>query len=136
MIVLDASAVVEWLLRLPLAGVIDDRLADVDQGLHAPHLLTVEVAQVIRRYVARSELDLARAEQALEDLADLDVALHPHEPLLRSIWRLRENLTAYDAAYVALAEALDAPLLTLDARLAAAPGHVATIDLVRPLTVR
>lgn len=130
MIVLDASAVVEWLLGLPLAGVVAARIAPLEESLHAPHLLTVEVAQVIRRYVAAGEVTPARGAAALSDLADIDVARHPHEPLLPTMWRLRENLTAYDAVYVALALALDAPLLTLDARLAAAPGHGATVELV------
>ena len=130
MIVLDASAAVELLLRLPLADAVAARIADPDVGVHAPHLLAVEVAQVVRRYVERSEVGPARGAEALADLADLDVVRHPHEPLLPVVWRLRANLTAYDAVYVALAEALDAPLVTLDARLAAAPGNAAAIDLV------
>jgi len=130
MIVLDASAAVELVLRLPLADAVGRRLADPDQAIHAPHLLGVEVAQVVRRYVQRGEVRPERGETALLDLADLDVVHHPHEPLLATMWRLRSNLTAYDAAYVALAEALDAPLLTLDARLARSPGHVAVIDLL------
>lgn len=130
MIVLDASAAVELVLRLPLGEAVAARLADADESVHAPHLLGVEVAQVVRRYVLRGEVRPARGSEALGDLADLDVVRHPHEPLLPAMWRLRANLTAYDAAYVALAEALDAPLLTLDARLAAAPGHHATIELI------
>ncbi len=119
----------EWLLGLPLAGAVGERLQR-DQTLHAPHLLAVEFAQVIRRYEAKRDVTPARGAEAIADLADLDVAHHPHEPLLPVIWRLRHNLTAYDAAYVALAEALDAPLLTLDPRLAAASGHRALVDLV------
>jgi len=129
-IVLDASAAVELVLRLPLGDAVAARLADPDQAVHAPHLLAVEVAQVVRRYVQGGELRPERGEEALRDLADLDVVHHPHEPLLPTIWRLRSNLTAYDAAYVALAEALDAPLLTLDARLARSPGHAARIELI------
>lgn len=128
--VLDASATVEWLLGLPRAAEVGERLEPVDRILHAPHLLTVEVAQVVRRYVAAGEIAAERGAEALGDLADLDVVLHPHEPLLPTIWRLRSNLTAYDAAYVALALALDATLVTLDARLAAAPGHNAQVDLI------
>ncbi|MGH9166183.1 MAG: type II toxin-antitoxin system VapC family toxin [Acidimicrobiales bacterium] len=131
MIVLDASAVVEWLLDLPLAREVTARLSPDDQTLHAPHLLSVEVAQVVRRYVAASEMSAERGVQALTDLADLDVVHHAHEPLLPTMWRLRSNLTAYDAAYVALALALEVPLVTLDARLAAAPVHGATVDLIR-----
>jgi predicted nucleic acid-binding protein len=129
-IVLDASTVVEWLLRLPRAGLVEARLSREAESLHSPHLLDVEVAQVVRRLAAQGVVSAERGRQALEDLADLDLARHPHEVLLPAIWQLRENLTAYDAAYVALAEALDAPLLTLDARLAGAPGHREIIDVV------
>jgi predicted nucleic acid-binding protein len=129
-IVLDASAIVEWLLRLPRAPVVDERLSRRHESLHVPHLVDVEVAQVIRRLTRRGLADGVRGRQALEDLADLDLVRHPHDVLLPTIWRLRDNLTTYDAAYVALAEALDAPLLTLDARLAAAPGHEANIEVI------
>jgi predicted nucleic acid-binding protein len=99
-------------------------------SLHAPHLLDVEVAQVLRRYAARGELTAARGVEALADLAAFPLTRYPHDLLLARIWALRENLTAYDAAYVALAEALRAPLVTRDERLASAPGHRATIELV------
>lgn len=127
---LDASAAVEWLLGLSLAGEVATRLKAVDETVHAPHLLAVEVAQVVRRFAAAGEVAAERGTQALADLADLDIVHHPHEPLLPTMWRLRRNLTAYDAAYVALALALDAPLVTLDARIAAAPVHGAMIDLI------
>lgn len=71
-----------------------------------------------------------RAQQALSDLADLPISRYPHDLFLFRIWQLRQNLTAYDAAYVALAEALSAPLLTRDARLASAPGHRARVELL------
>lgn len=129
MIVLDASAAVEWILGLPHGADVADRLASAST-VHAPHLLGVEVAQVVRRYVARGELAANRGGEALGDLADLDVVQHAHEPLLPTMWRLRENLSAYDASYVALALALDVPLVTLDARLATSPGHGARIDLI------
>lgn len=129
MIVLDTSAVVEWLLGRPLAEAVERRLRDGSPTLHAPHLLAVEVAQVLRRYQLQGVLTAERGALALATLADLDVASYPHEPLLPAMWQLRHNLTAYDAAYVALAAALDAPLVTLDARLASAP-HRVEVDLV------
>jgi predicted nucleic acid-binding protein len=128
-IVVDASALLEALLRTPAARVVEARLFAPRQTLHAPHLLDVEVAQVIRRYVANREIDSERGRAALTDLADLPLRRYPHDFLLPRIWDLRNNLTAYDAAYVALAEALDAPLLTRDRRLAAAAGHRARIEL-------
>jgi predicted nucleic acid-binding protein len=128
-IVLDASAAVEWLLGLPRAGGVAARLAGAST-VHAPHLLGVEVAQVVRRYVATGDLGPDRGAVALADFVDLDVDLHPHEPLLATVWRLRSNLTAYDAVYVALALALDAPLVTVDGRLVTAPDHGAVVDLV------
>lgn len=130
MIVVDASALLEVLLRTPRAGVVEERLFDHRQTLHAPHLLDVEVAQVIRRYAASGEIDGERGRAALADLADFPVHRYPHDVLLPRIWDLRHNLTAYDAAYVALAEALEAPLLTRDQRLATAAGHRAHVELV------
>jgi predicted nucleic acid-binding protein len=129
-IVVDASALLEALLRTPAANVVEERLFAPRQTLHAPHLLDVEVAQVIRRYAAKGEIDGARGRLAIADLADLPLRRYPHDFLLPRIWELRNNLTAYDAAYVALAEALDAPLLTRDRRLAAAAGHRAQIELI------
>jgi predicted nucleic acid-binding protein len=130
MIVLDASAVLELLLGGPGGVVVRQRIASPDETLHAPHLLDLEVPQVLRRYSASGALSSERARLAIEDLAALDLERYPHEPLLDRVWQLRDNLTAYDAAYVALAEALDAPLLTFDARLANAPGHRARIELL------
>jgi predicted nucleic acid-binding protein len=129
-IVVDASALLEALLRTPSAKVVEDRLFAQGQTLHAPHLLDVEVAQVIRRYALNGEIDGVRGGLALADLSEFPLRRYPHDFLLPRIWALRNNLTAYDAAYVALAEALDAPLLTRDRRLAAAAGHRARIELV------
>jgi predicted nucleic acid-binding protein len=129
-IVVDASALLEVLLRTPAAATVEQRLFAPHQTLHAPHLLDVEVAQVIRRYAANREIDVERGRMALADLADLSLRRYPHDFLLPRIWELRNNLTAYDAAYVALAEALDTSLLTRDRRLAAAPGHHAQIELL------
>jgi predicted nucleic acid-binding protein len=130
MIVVDASAVLETLLRAPSAETVEKRLFDPSQTLHAPHLLDVEVAQVLRRYAGNGEIDDERGRAALADLAAFPLRRYPHDFLLPRVWDLRKNLTAYDAVYVALAEALDAPLLTRDRRLATAPGHQARIELV------
>jgi predicted nucleic acid-binding protein len=129
-IVVDASAMLEALLRTPAAAAVEKRLFAPSQTLHAPHLLDVEVAQVVRRYAANREIDATRSRMAIADLADFPLRRYPHDILLPRIWDLRNNLTAYDATYVALAEVLDAPLLTRDKRLAASPGHHARIELV------
>lgn len=131
MIVVDASAVVELLLNTPAGHAVAKRIADPALALHAPHLLDVEVAQALRRYAREGELDAAVAAVALGDLHDMDLQRHAHEPLLDRIWQLRQNLTAYDAAYVALAEVLDAVLLTCDVRLARVPGAAQRIELVK-----
>jgi predicted nucleic acid-binding protein len=130
MIVVDASALFETLLRRPNAEAVERRLFDPAETLHAPYLLDVEVAQVLRRYAAHGEIDGERGRMALVDLADFPLRRYPHEFLLPRIWDLRQNLTAYDAVYVALAEALDAPLLTCDRRLAGAAGHRARVEVV------
>jgi predicted nucleic acid-binding protein len=130
MIVVDASALIEVLLRTPAATAVEGRLFDPRQTLHAPHLLDIEVAQVVRRYAAKGEIDGERGRTALADLADFPLHRYPHEFLLPRVWDLRNNLTAYDAVYIALAEALNAPLLTRDQRLAAAAGHHARVELV------
>lgn len=130
MIVLDASAALELLLRTAAGVAIEHRVFRRGQSLHAPHLLDVEVAQVVRRYALTGQIEAARGREALQDLADLRVERYPHDVLLSRIWELRHAATAYDAAYLALAELLGAPLLTLDGRLARAPGHRAVVDVV------
>lgn len=130
MIVVDASAVLEVLLQTPAASAIEAVLFAPRQTLHAPHLLDVEIAQVVRRYTAAGEIDAARGRSALADLVDLPLQRYPHDFLLPRIWDLRNNLSAYDATYVALAEALGASLLTRDRRLAAAAGHRARIEVI------
>lgn len=129
MIVLDASAVLELLLQTPTGARVARRIGAPDESLHVPHLLDLEVAQVLRRYEAAGTLSPAEAEQALADLSDLDINRYAHDPFLSRIWELRRNLTAYDACYVTLAEVLDAPLLTCDARLSRSSGHGAVIEL-------
>lgn len=130
MIVLDASALLEVLLRTSRAAAIEEWVLGSGVTLHAPHLLDLEVAQVLRRYVAAAQLTPARALEALEDLQAFSIARYPHQLLLPRIWALRGNVTAYDGAYIALAEALDATLLTCDRRLAAAPGHTAEVAFI------
>lgn len=128
--VLDASVMVEVLLNRLSVARLAPRLFDPDEELHAPHLIDLEVAQVLRRYQASGEMSPQRARQALITFAQMPLERHPHWPFLERIWELRRNLTAYDAAYVALAEVLGAPLLTCDRALASAPGHRAIVELV------
>ncbi len=130
MIVVDASAILEVLLRTPEGEFIEARLLGSGESLHAPHLIDLEVAQVLRRYAGAGEFDAMRARVALEDLADLRISRYRHDVLLFRIWELRRNFSAYDAAYVGLAEALDAPLVTHDRRLTRAKGHNARIELI------
>jgi len=129
-IVLDASAVIEWLFQSPAGAKIEQRIFSPSESLHAPHLLDVEVAQVLRRYVRDKTITAQRGREALEDLADLPLVRYPHDFLIPRIWELRSTLTAYDATYVALAELLSAPLLTCDRKVASAPGHHANVQVV------
>lgn len=130
MIVLDASATIEWLLQSSTGVKIDQRIFSPLESLHAPHLLDVEVTQVLRRYVRDKAITARRGQEALEDLADMPLSRYPHDLLIPRIWELRATLTAYDAAYVALAELLDARLLTCDGKIASASGHHAIVDVV------
>jgi len=126
-IVLEASAAVEWLLQTSSGLEVARRVLSSGESLHAPHLLDVEVTQVLRRAVNMRAVSGDRAREALEDLSQLPLQRYPHFPFLRRIWELHRNLTAYDALYVALAEALGATLLTCDKKIAAAPGHHAQV---------
>jgi predicted nucleic acid-binding protein len=128
-IVLDASVVVEVLLGTPAVGSIAAYLLR-DTPWHAPAVVDLEVANAVRRLCAIRQTTDARGESAIEDLGDLPVRRYPHALLVARIWQLRANLTAYDAAYVALAETLRVPLVTRDRRLARARGHQAKIELV------
>ena len=130
MIVVDASAVLEILLRTQAAAAVEARLFQSGQTLPAPHLIDVEVAQVLRRYAAANQADGRRCETALGDWLDFPVHRYAHDVLLPRVWQLRANVTAYDAVYIALAEALAAPLITRDGRLAGAPGLAAKVELV------
>jgi predicted nucleic acid-binding protein len=130
-IVIDASALIEVLQNTPAYAKVSQRLFGRADTLHAPHLLDLEVAQVLRRYTLSGEMTVERSEEALEDLADLPLNRYPHDIFLRRIWALRRNLTAYDTVYLALAEALDAPLITRDTALAKVPGHRARVEVFR-----
>ena len=130
MIVVDASAVLEVLLQTPAAPAVEARLFQPGQTLHAPHLIDVEVAQVLRRYAATNRADAQRWQSALEDWLEFPVHRYAHDVLLSRVWQLRANVTAYVAVYIALAEALAAPLITRDGRLAGVPGHGAKVELV------
>jgi predicted nucleic acid-binding protein len=124
-IVLDASAVLEMLLRRPLAEWVEELILSGSKTLHSPHLIDLEIAQALRRYTFSRELTARRADEAIGDFLSLPITKYPHDLFLRRIWKLHASLTAYDAAYVALAEALSAPLLTCDQHLARSQGHSA-----------
>ncbi|MGJ7440011.1 type II toxin-antitoxin system VapC family toxin [Aquipuribacter sp. MA13-6] len=125
MIVVDASVMVEALLR---GGRSRDRIAAAD--LAAPHLLDIEVAAAVRGQLLGGVVETALASAALQAYRRLEVDRFDHAGLLSRVWELRGNLTAHDATYVALAEALAVPLVTGDARIAAAPGLRAAIEVV------
>jgi predicted nucleic acid-binding protein len=126
MIVLDSSAAVDLLTSRESRDWVETRIAD-DPDVHIPHLLDVEVASALRQMVTRGAIEATDAQGALDDLADLDVARYPHVELLDRVWELRTHLSAYDGVYVALAEVLEAALVTTDARLARSHGHAAHI---------
>jgi predicted nucleic acid-binding protein len=128
--VLDASLLIEILVATPLGVRLAAKVLTADASLHVPHLLDVEVVQAIRRLTLSGGLDRQRAEAAVSVLADLPLVRHAHVPYLSRIWELRSSMTAYDAAYIALAEGLGAVLLTCDGRLARAHGHRARVALL------
>jgi len=122
--------VVEILVGGRRADEIRARLVSEGHSWHAPHLIEVEICHVLRRLNLSRQMTDLRGRQALRDLSALGLSLHEHSPLLPRAWALRANLSAYDAIYVALAEGLRAPLLTLDAKLAKTTGHVARIEVI------
>lgn len=130
MIVVDASAILELLLRTSASDAVGRRLFRSTETLHAPHLIDVEVMQVLRRYARNRSVALPRLEEALEDFHAIQIERYSHELLLPRIWELRDNLSAYDAAYIALSELLRAPLVTFDTKLAGAPSHDVKIELL------
>jgi predicted nucleic acid-binding protein len=130
LIVLDASALIELLTRSDRGRRVEARALRRSESIHAPALIDLEVAQVLRRYVLSGQVPEHWARAALDLSVAFPMTRYLHEPLVRRVWELKENATAYDAAYVALAEALRAPLVTCDARLARLPATNVTIDLI------
>ena len=128
MLVVDSSAILNAIIAVEPVPGLAERLAD-DADLHAPHLIDIEVLHALRRLSNRGELSEDGASDARTDFGDLRLVRYPHVGIADRIWELRHNLTAYDAAYIALAEALDAPLITCDQRLSEAPGHSANVEL-------
>ena len=124
-LVVDASVVVAALVDPGPTGVWAERVL-LSAPLAAPHLLTAEAANILRRLQRAGRVPADTASLAHADLVELPVALFPYEPVADRVWALRDTVTAYDAWYVALAEELGAPLATLDAKLANAPGPACT----------
>jgi predicted nucleic acid-binding protein len=129
MIVLDASAAIDWLLQTPAGKRIEGRIFSQNESLHCPHLLDLEVAQVLRRLTREAVISAHRAEEAIDDLLDMQITRYPHFVFLPAIWRQRHNLSSYDSAYVVLARELQATLITRDARLAAAVGRTGNVEV-------
>ena len=126
---LDASACVEWLIQSPAGQLIEKGIFSRPETLYAPHLLDLEVTQVLRRLAQQGAISDHRANTALQSLLDLRITRYPHFVLLPRIWQLRHQISAYDAAYIALAEQLGASLITRDSRLGGAAGHAAQVEL-------
>jgi predicted nucleic acid-binding protein len=129
MIVLDASAAIDWLLQTAAGKQIEERIYARGESLHAPHLLDVEVAQVLGHLVREGKIFPERADQAIHDLIDLRVARYPQFVFLPKMWRLRRIFSVYDAAYVVLAVQLGATLVTRDSRLASAAARLLRIEV-------
>lgn len=128
MIVVDTSAIVGILTaRVPPPRLLERLLDDGD--LHAPHLLDVEVLHALRRMTRHGSLTQERAAEARAEFAQLTMTRYEHAPLASRVWELRENVSAYDGMYIALAELLDAAFVTCDSRLAGAQGVTADIEL-------
>jgi predicted nucleic acid-binding protein len=129
MIVLDASAALAIFFGEPAAEELKERLIEARGTLCAPHLIDLEVAQVCRRFLLAGEIDSERCENALAALRDFGLQRFSHLPLLPRVMELRQNMTAYDAAYVALAERLEAVIVTTDRKYSRAPGHHAKVEV-------
>lgn len=129
MIVIDASATLEFLLGTDAGERVGARITAAAETLHAPHLLDLEVANALRRWVRQGRVPATRAQAALADLRDMIVIRYPHDVFLTRIWELRSHASAYAAAYLVLGETLSAPIVTCDARMAEAPGHRAIVEV-------
>jgi predicted nucleic acid-binding protein len=127
--VLDTSAVVDYLLGSGASGAVESLLSQRGPA-SAPDLVVFEVLAVLRRATGRRELAPARADAAVDDLGDMALDLYPTMPLRRRAWELRRNMTAADALFVALAEALERPLATKDRPLARAAARHAAVDVI------
>lgn len=117
----------------PNAARIRERIKQEDSGdpretLHVPHLFTVEVLHALRRLTLAGHVSETRSNRAINAMLNMRLTRYPHEPFVKRIWELKENVSAYDSAYVALAETLDAPLVTTDGRLAQALVHKAKVE--------
>jgi predicted nucleic acid-binding protein len=128
-IVVDASAMVEWLLQTPIGLRVESR-AISDGNICVPHLVDLEIAQALRKLVRARKIGITLGKQALDDYRDLDLTRYAHEGFLPRIWDLRGSCTAYDAVYITLAESLSAALITHDRKLALARGHSAQIEFL------
>ena len=127
--ILDASVIVELVLGTRTGTRVRRRLSNPHISLHSPELVDLEVLNVLRRFTSSDTVGPARVAAAVERLGELDLRRHRHGPLLQRIWSWRANLTAYDAAYVTLAEVLGGPLLTTDTRMANAPGLTVPVEV-------
>ena len=130
MIVVDASALIDVLLGTETGKQAAVRILDPRESIHAPHLIDLEVIQVLRRFVRKREISSPRGQAAVHDLAVLPLVRYPHQLFLARIWSLKDSLTAYDAAYVVLAEALSAPLVTRDRRMASVAARWVDVETV------
>lgn len=126
--VVDASAIMEMLLGTGKGLQVERRVFGANETLHEPHLLDLEVLQVVRRHLLSKLIDVVRAQQALDDFRTLKFKRYAHDVFQRRIWSLRNNFTAYDAMYVALAEEIGATLVTCDSKMGS--GHNAKVELI------
>jgi predicted nucleic acid-binding protein len=128
-VVVDSSAVLDVLLGNRSAPALRKRFLKEDERLQAPHLIDLEVLQVIRRHARFGDLDVARARIAIDDHRRMPIERHRHDSFLSLIWQLRNNFTAYDAVYVALGIALNATLITADTPLARAAESFLPVEV-------